>query len=126
MEFARLSSAVAGPHPPPGAMPMRNHIALTSVVVGLALLATALVRYVIAREVQRQQQAVLDRAWREDVDRATRRFPPALPRARPDPPPLRGLPLILGLLAGGLVLGGGGLAALLRRPGRPRHSDQCR
>ena len=52
---------------------------------------------------------MLDRGWAEEARRATRRFPPGLPGGRPAPAPLRGVPVILGLLAGGGVLCIGGL-----------------
>jgi hypothetical protein len=98
-----------------------SHPALL-VLAGVSLLGTAGVLYLFALDARRREQAVLDRGWAEEASRATRRFPPALPGGRPAPAPVRGLPVILGLLAGGVVLCGGGLAALMPRPSTPRHS----
>lgn len=105
---------------------MWTRIAVTSMIIGLMFLVVALIRYGVARGAQQKEQAVLERDWNEDVRRATQRFPPALPRARPDPAELRGMPVILGLLAGGVLLGGGGLAALLFRANQTRHVQQVR
>lgn len=84
-----------------------------AMLAGIILLGAAGLMYVHAGDIQRQEQAVLDRGWEEEARRATRRFPPALPGARPSPARMRGLPLVVGLVAGGVVLGGGGLAAVL-------------
>jgi hypothetical protein len=80
------------------------------VLAGVTLFGTAGVLYLFALDARRQEQAVLDRGWAEEASRATRRFSPALPGGRPAPAPLRGVPVILGLLAGGGVLCIGGLA----------------
>jgi hypothetical protein len=95
--------------------------ALTT-VGGMILLGTADFLYLFGLDARRQEQAVLDQRWAEMARRATMRFPQAMPGGRPAPTPLRGLPMVLGLLAGGVVLCGGGLAALMLRPGTPRHS----
>jgi hypothetical protein len=65
---------------------MRTRIAILSVLVGLVLLAGALVRYVTARDVQRQEPTA----------------------------PLQDVPVVVGLLAAGAALVAGGAAALAR------------
>jgi hypothetical protein len=62
-------------------------------LAGMILLGAAGVMYLHARDVRRQEQAVLDRWWAEETRRATRLFPPALPRGRPSPTRLSGLPV---------------------------------
>lgn len=89
-------------------------------LAGIIVLGAAGALYLHASDVKRQEQAVLDRGWEEEARRAAQRFPPALPGARPSPAHLRGLPLVLGLVASGLFLAGGGLAALILR--RRMHS----
>lgn len=91
-------------------------------LAAMILLGAAGGTYLHAVDVRRQEQAVLDRRWAEEARQATRRFPPALPGGRPEPAPLRGLPVALGLLAGGVVLGSGGLAMLRSRPSRIRNT----
>src|SRR5207302_11043993 len=71
-----------------GAKLMRTRIAILSVLVGLMLLTTALVRYVTARDMQRQEPTA----------------------------PLRGIPVIVRLLAAGAVSGAGARAAMPRWP----------
>jgi hypothetical protein len=92
------------------------------VLAGMILLGAAGVTYLHAGDVRRREQAVLDRGWEEEARRATRGFPPALTGRRPDPAPLRGLPTVLGMLAGGGVLCCGGLAMFMNRPTTPRHT----
>ena len=108
---------------------MRTRVALTSIIIALILLTAALVRYGAARVEQQQEQATLQRQWDEDARRATQRFPPALPRARPDPVELKGMPTTYGLLAGGILLGVGGLAVLVYRVRRAgtdeREGSRC-
>lgn len=97
------------------------------VVVMLAatiLLGAAGVTYLHASDVRRHEQAVLDRRWEEEAGRAARRFPPALPGGRPGHVALRGLTVVLGLLAGGVVLCGVGLAMLLNQPATSRHTGE--
>jgi hypothetical protein len=86
-------------------------------LAGVILLGAAGVLYLFACDARWQEQVILDRRWEEAASRASRRFPPALPGGRPTPAALRGVPLILGLLAGGVVLCGGGLVAINSRPG---------
>jgi uncharacterized membrane protein YfcA len=81
-------------------------------LVGTILLGAAGVMYLHAIDARRQHQAILDREWEEGARRATQRF--ALPRARPGPVRLSGLPVVLGALASGVVLSGGGLFLLCR------------
>jgi hypothetical protein len=91
------------------------------ILAGAILLGAACVSSLLAGDARRREQAVLDRRWAEEARRATRRFPPALPGGRPAPAPTRGLPAILALGSGGVLLCGGGLAALVLRPRGPRH-----
>jgi hypothetical protein len=102
-----------------------SHPALM-MLAAMVLLGAAGVTYLYAVDVRRQEQAVLDRRWAEEARQATRRFPPALPGGRPGPAPLRGLPIVLGLLAGGVVLCCGGLAMLRSRPTRLRNTPHDR
>jgi hypothetical protein len=87
---------------------------------GVILLGTAGLLYLYACDARRHEQAVLDQRRAEVARQATGRFPPALPGGRPAPVPLRGLPVVFGLVACGIVLCVGGLSAVVRRPGSPR------
>jgi hypothetical protein len=49
------------------------------VVVGLLLVVTGLVHYVLARERQREEQAALDRRWNEVQRQAAQQSPRTLP-----------------------------------------------
>jgi hypothetical protein len=87
-------------------------------LAGMILISAAGITYLHASDVERQEQAVVDQRW-EEIQRATKRFPPALPGGRPASARLRGMPVIICLLAGGVVLFGAGLMAVLSRSGRP-------
>lgn len=88
---------------------------------GAILIGLAGVRFLLADDARRQEQATLDRGWAEESSRAARRFPPVLPGGRPDPAPLRGLPVVIALVAAGVFLCGGGLSAALARRAAARH-----
>src|SRR5262245_15044543 len=95
---------------------MKVRVAALVAVVGLLLLITGLVQYVLARERQREEQAALDRHWSEVNRKAAQQFPRALPgEERPAPAPLRGMPWVVSRVGAGAALSLGGLATILYR-----------
>jgi hypothetical protein len=75
-----------------------------AMLVALIMILVSGAVYLHARDVQRQEQAVLDREWEEVARQAIARK--ALPGARPSPASLKGMPVVIGLLVSGFVLGG--------------------